>query len=452
MATRLTVLNSGPASFEVTYDRVPPEGVVPFPFLASPEDQLQVTGAGGVRTFSYRQPVVDLMSMVGKKVRIVFGQDLAASKMMITEEGVLLRADMAVCTVELARGGLLSISPMRINTIVCAEATSVPGLFVTVTDLEKPLRVRGTDGQFSFSAHHSLIVEPSTSARNGEAMARLTSFVSVHNNYAADIAVDQLTLTEVELPQRQYEKAAAGPQMMAMAAPPSVVSDEGSKQVGSITLNRAVTLRRSQTTSIALGERIVPDASVYFLCTLDPVVGTDANAVVDTIVRMKQPSDDFLFSGPMSVTVDMDPAPGEDHVAGPVVGSIFYDGLARQKSRLYHNLGDTNLVKLCVKRAYADDRHDEAKNEHHTKVRLQYSNRTPYPVLVKHYLKTARDNLITRVTVEPSKTLSSVLDDGFIPEQDTDFFDKLARTLVVVVPAGALETELVLAIDYSRVL
>lgn len=451
MSTRLTVLNSGPASFEVTYDRVPPEGVVPFPFLASPEDQLQVTGAGGVRTFAYRQPVVDLMSMVGKRVRITYGQDLAASKDVLTDEGVLVRADMAVCTIELARGGLLSISPMRISTIVCDDATSVPGLLVTVTDLEKPLRVRGTDGQFSFSAHHALIVEPSTSARHGEAMARLTSFVSVHNNYTVDVPVDQLTLTEIELPQRQYEKTAA-PRAAMMAAPADTVSDEGSKQVGSITLNRAVTLRRSQTTSIALGERVVPDASVYFLCTLDPVVGINADAPVDTIVRMKQPSDDFLFSGPMSVTVDMDPAPGEDHVAGPVVGSIFYDGLARKKSRLYHNLGDTNLVKLCVKRAYADDRHDETKNEHHTTARLQYSNRTPYPTLVKHYLKTSRDNLITHVVAKPSKSLTSVLDDGFIPEQDTDFIDKLARTLVVVVPAGAVEAELVLAIDYSRVL
>ena len=451
MSTRLTVLNSGPASFEVTYDRVPPEGVVPFPFLASPEDQLQVTGAGGVRTFAYRQPVVDLTSMVGKTVRITYGQDLAASKDVIIEEGVLVRADMAVCTVELARGGLLSISPMRISTIVCTDATSVPGLLVTVTNLEKPLRVRGTDGQFSFSAHHALTVEPTASSVSGEALARLTSFVSVHNNYATDIAVDQLTLTELELPQRQYEKAAAAPRMMAAEAP-SVASDEGSKQVGSITLKRPVTLRRSQTTSIALGERVVPDASIYFLCTLDPVAGIDADAPLDTIVRMKQPSADFLFSGPMSVTVDMDPAPGEDHVAGPVVGSIFYDGLARKKSRLYHNLGDTSLAKLCVKRVPADEHHDEVKNEHHAGARFQYSNRTPYPVLVKHYLKTSRNKLITRVEITSHGTLAAVLTDEFIPEQDTDPIDKLARTLGVLVPAGAAEEELVLAIDYSRVL
>lgn len=449
--THLNVLNSGSASFEINYPSVDLSGVVPFPFAAAPFDELTVTGGGGVKGFNLERSATDLGGLLGKHVRLTYSQDIAASKHVVSVEGTLLRTDMSAVTLQLDEGKIMAVSPVRIVSIICTEATTASALVVSVTDPTKGISVRGTDGQFGFSTHHALMVEPDPESTDGTVLARLTSFAYVYNNYPdTDIEVSKLTLTEMATAAVDYERKAPRAALAVMSAPGA--PQTASEQDGSMTLPGTVVLRRAQRTGLALGNRVLSDARLYQLATFNPLVEGQLTVPLDTILRMRSLADganNFLFSGPVTVSVDMDPAPGDDHVSGPVVASIFYDRWTRSQSRLYHHLGETNLLRLCARDFEPEKaQHDERKNEHLVRTELSYSNRTPYPMLVKQYLKASMEQLISAVRVGKSDLMVQRLDD-FVPEKEDDAVDKQVRTLTVVVPPHADELRVVLEIEYS---
>jgi len=482
-AVHLDVPNTGEASFVVSYARTGASGVLQFPFISSPLDKLRVTGSAHVKQFVYDDPFVGDSAaavtdrMTGKRVMLEYGIGTKDTRLRAIR-GVLKQVDANTLTITADDGSTVMVPTSRMATLSCEDFTNVPKLIVSVDDPGKPVQVRGEDLQFVYTVHHALLLEPHTGpasiANVGAVDAQMVSFASVRNGYTRDITVNQLTLTEIEQrrPRGAMYKERAAPAMMTMAAaaaaaPPSSADAEApaaksigrSQQEGAQIVDGPVVLRARQPRAVGLGTRAFPGARMYLLASFDPIVeNTSADGTtisLDLVTRLRAQgttTDDskFLFSGPVSVTVDMDPTPGDDHVAGRVVASTYYDAWDQKRTRMYYNLGETQLVTLCAKQINTGDaHHDTIKNEHTIDVELKYANRTPYPMVVKQYLRAYSDEIVTGLRVM-SNTLAGHSVDGFVPEQEDDIVDKEARTLTVVVPASAKDAKLVMRVNYSR--
>jgi hypothetical protein len=476
----LIVSSEGAGTFEVMYNDMPPNGVstqrLAFPFGDVPVENLDIPGAAARHYVETNAAAVFRVGMVATIEYLV-------GKTARQLTGLVMSADDSAVTVKLDGGlGVQVLHTKHVVSVVYPSAGDLATLAIRTTVGVIPRvtqHVRGTDTKnFAFSARHVLQLEPNLpfdqenlSAYQGEMIATISSTAGLRNGYPHDIRIDSLSLVEIQRPMVQtraapaaYETRAAAVQLDAPSAQSGTSQQTGSVRVdtsrGNSSSNAADTgilLRGGGTAAIPLMVYRISSARMYYLVRdFNPIVlaaeGTQLG--VATVLRMGSLSDlPFMFSGPIEVRLDMDPLPGPDHVSDTTISSFQWNPWEPRKERFYHVLGDTSAITPSVRQVDETSAvHNTTTNTHEISVELCFQNNTPYPALVKHYLRAPYGQVLNSVTIKSGDTVAHTLLDRFVPEQDSDFVDREAKTLVVLVPAGngyAVRSCVVLRVAYS---
>ena len=476
----LNLSNTGGADFVVVYTSAGDK--LYFPFTSTPVQQLQFSGDADLLAANYDDPMMGGVSgttttrMIGKQVTISYVAATATDKdhaRVLSVTGTLIQMDDAVAVVTSGAGTLALRSP-NIVSVSSVEVRGEPTLSAQLGAPGQQLVVRGRDTQLRYSVQHNALLEPIAGESNaGSCKVRLTTHATINNGYRWPLEVRKLTLTEHEeiMREMQAEQSySAAPMMMARQAasaesspPPSVGGSSG--QSGSIdvrTTDKPVELGRSiAPTVVMVGETRLTKARWHLLGSVDPTeTGQESeNIALDFVVRMnRDPATGFMLSGAASVQLDMDPLPGDDHLAPTSLPRGFYHDAWDKKNsaRMYHQLGETMLVTLeaCVTDKMREaEKHDTRSNSHEVKRTLKFANKTPYDAQCKLYIRTlSYKKQMTSVDVVDSKNSSRVrLEKKFVVELPDESDQPGTHTLLVVVPPKTDEFEVNLrAVYYTR--
>lgn len=465
----LNVANTGGAQFAVVYNKADEQ--LYFPFTSTLVDKLAFSGAAGLRAANYDDPAfggssgTTIARMIGKKVTISYNVNEQSEMMAVS--GTLIQMDEEVAVVSV---GTSTVS-VKVPSIVSVTAVDLSGKPTLKTQLDNPgkqLVVRGQDSQLSFKAHHTALLEPDKDSFRGNCTVRLATHATMLNGYAWPLEVDKLSLTEHEVVERapvikdyrMYATTRAAPppnKQQAEEAPPQI--DGTSGQSGSVEIesdNGPIVLSRSLAhTVVTVSEKMLTNARWHLLGEVDPTTTMELNRVqLDFVVRLSRSDDDgFLLSGPASVQLDMDPLPGDDHLAPVTLPFGFYHNAWDEKNakRMYHRMGKTSMVTVKKYQTNAmklREVHNKKENTHVVTQRLRYKNKTPYNAVCKMYLRTrsAYTQVASISVVESRKDRVKL--GSFVPETDDDSKEPNTYTLTAVVPPNTGEFDVDLETRY----
>ncbi len=442
----LNVDNDGRAAFVVKYGKADDASHRTFPFVSTPVQKLSFvpTADDGTefRSAAYDDPMIGgatgttAARMIGSRVTVHYvASDEAVHQLSVT--GKLIQLDDTAAVV--SEGATTVSIKTDLLVSVVAETNGAAPLLITDVTSNGPLAVSGTDSQFSYDVHHSVVLEPVTgSDKAGTAVSTLRSFVTIMNRYRYPVRVNSLTVTENEHVKDMYQAEAAPAVMTFRAAPAQKKMPVArSEQKGAHTLDFPVNLTANARTVVALGTVKLGESRWHMLGEIDPTDDSDSivpcKKPLDLVVRLWRKNAGFTFSGSASVCIDMDPLPGVDHVLTSENGGFWYDAWDSANAvRMYYNMGVNTLV-MAEQQGFPDDaKHNERDNTHRVFVHLSYTNKTPYFVVVKQTLRGQRRRVIKNVKAVPRTTgIMHVNVGDFVREVEEDIIDQQARTLTL---------------------
>lgn len=471
----LTLSNTGGADFTVVYNKSGDK--LYFPFTSTPIQRLRFSGAAGLRAATYDDPMMGGSSgtttarMIGKQVTVSYVASEGAEKSRIlTLTGTLVQFDQSVAVVA-SNAGTVALKAAHIISVSGVDIGGDPILSAQLSDVGKQLVVRGTDTQLGYSVQHSVLVEPIKGVQDGSCNVRLMTHATVTNGYNWPLEVRKLTLVEHQMLEREVRSLRSFATMA--AAPPSGNDDGGgaapiqsgtSGQTGSIEVNAnglPITIGRALApTVVTVSDLRLSVANWHLLASIDPTdtAQDSVDVPLDFVVRLNRGLNaPFLPSGPASVHLDMDPLPGDDHMAPTSLPrGFYYDAWDKKNAnRMYYSLGETTMVTV---EAYvtgdmrADEKHDEQKNRHTVKRVLKFANKTPYDAQCKLYIRTASySKTMTSAVVTSSSDDSRVrMDKKFVAELGDEPDQPETQTLLVVVPPKTTSFLVILRAEYFK--
>lgn len=433
------------AQFTVKYNTSP--GTVWFPFTSTDISDLVFSAEVLNVHYDNAQTGADWRSVIQKWAGQFVNVAYIIQKDVQTISGILINSTDEIVVVNSQNGTVMLKAPF-VASITNPNASAYPSLVYNLVNIfsTNPVYVKGNDSQFSYTVRHAITLEPMVGDSDaGKCKTIINTQFSISNEYDWPVNANSLTLTE-------YKPTVFEERNVSRAALSSATRETTSHELGqhnSYTYDGSVLLQPKSTgpTIVVCPPIEIVKSKWHLIGSCDPTIlpPLEKQLPLNFAVRIHRNVDKFMFSGPATIGIDLDPVPGPDSQTVSMISrDVFYDAWDnKNSSRMYYNVGQTGLfaVTQIAERGASVDHVRLEDGSYSARAILEYENYTAYTAPIKLWLRGQGENVIKTVVTRPYSVVTDdekppvlVVEPRYVRELSDDQIEQETFTLMAHIP------------------